>query len=67
MSSEDAMPERRVETYRGVDIIWEKTTDDTGRTRVRFKCTINGQTLSDDWIDGLRIKIDAALDRRRRP
>jgi hypothetical protein len=60
------MPERRVETYRGVDIMWEKTTDDTVRARVRFKCTINGQTLSDDWIDGLRIKIDAVLDPRRR-
>jgi len=62
MTSQQAAFEERVETYRGVAITWEKTTDETGCNRVRFQCALNGEILRDNWIDGVRGKIDAALD-----
>jgi hypothetical protein len=52
-----------VEAYRGVEIRWDRVEDESRNfVRVAFQCQVNGQTLKDDWIDGLRKKIDAALD-----
>jgi len=52
-----------VETYRGVEILWDRIEDkDRQFVRVAFRCEVNGTTLKDEWIDGLRKKIDAALE-----
>jgi hypothetical protein len=52
-----------IETYRGVEIRWDKCHDESRHfVRVAFQCQVNGQTLKEDWIDLLRKKIDAALD-----
>jgi hypothetical protein len=52
-----------VETYRGVEIHWDRVDDKERQfVLVAFRCEVNGTTLKDEWIDGLRKKIDAALD-----
>lgn len=61
MSLEMAAPEVRVETYRGVEIVWAKARDDSGKMQLQLQCTVLGETLDDDWIHGLRKQIDAVL------